>query len=84
MAKELSPLGSLLILNLLKKRVTLFLVLNKGKTNYTVYASILKLIRKCDEESPCPDSETEYIRVLYIIVRVNFFVVTSFTVWRME
>ena len=29
--------------------------------------------------------ETEYIRVLYITVRVNFFhFVANFTVWRME
>ena len=31
-------------------------MLNKGNTNYTVYASILNLIHKCDEESPWPDS----------------------------
>ena len=28
------------------------LVVNKRKINYTVYASILNLICKCDEESP--------------------------------
>ena len=61
-------------------------MLNKGKTNYTIYASILNLIRKCDEESPWPDAENEYIGVLYIIVRVifQFHFVASFTVWRME
>ena len=61
-------------------------MLDKGKTKYTVYASILNLFVSAMRKAHELIVETEYIGVLYIIVRVifQFHFVASFTVWRME
>ena len=48
-------------------------MLDKGKTNYTVYASILNLFVSARRKAHDLIVETEYIGVLYIIVRVIFF-----------
>ena len=64
-------------MNLLKKIGLHFFnlrrVLDKGKTNYTVYESILNLFVSAMRKAHDLIVETEYVGVLYIIVRVIFF-----------
>ena len=48
-------------------------MLNEGKTNNTVYTSILNLIRKCDEETPWPDSRNWIYWGFIYYSKGNFF-----------